>query len=195
MTVLLQKNQTLILFFILLILSVMTCAATAGAAQNDFKYRIGLGDIIEVQVWKEPELSKTQPVRIDGRISLPLLGDIDAVGRSTSELSSYLETQFSKVVSEPAVSVMLKASKSWRYYIVGEISKPGEFNIDYPITILQAIARSGGFKEWAKKSKISIIRRDAGKDRKIIFDYDEFIKGDKLNQNILISPGDTIIIP
>jgi polysaccharide export outer membrane protein len=165
-------------------------------SQNNFDYIIGLGDILEVQVWREPELSRNPvPVRIDGRISLPLMGDVDAAGKSIKELTLFLGKKYSEVVTEPAVSVMLIESRSWRYYIVGQIASPGEYNLDYPLTILQVIARSGGFLEWAKKSNISIIRREAGQEKILSFDYDSLLKGKNLNQNIQIAPGDTIIVP
>ncbi len=189
------NNRVMIFILTLLTFCFISSVSTTYAAKNDANYQIGLGDIIEVQVWKEPELSRTQPVRIDGRISLPLIGDIEAVGRTTSELANYLEIQFSKIVTEPAVSVMLTESRSWKYYVVGQITDPGEFTIDYPITILQAIARSGGFLEWAKTSKISIIRRKEGNEIILTFDYEALVKGNNLGQNILISPGDTIIVP
>ena len=163
---------------------------------GDFDYIIGLGDILDVQVWKEPELSRgALPVRIDGRISLPLLGDVDAAGKSIKELTQFLENKYREVVTEPAVSVMLIESKSWRYYIVGEIAKPGEFTLDYPLTVLQAIARSGGFNQWAKKSKITIIRNEDGQEKILSFDYDSLVKDQDLSQNIHVAPGDTIIIP
>ena len=93
------------------------------------------------------------------------------------------------------MSVMLIESRSWRYYLIGEINKPGEFPIDYPITLLQVLARSGGFREWAKTSKILVIRRKSGGEQRLKFNYDSVIKGDDIEQNIVIEPGDTIIIP
>jgi polysaccharide export outer membrane protein len=163
---------------------------------RDFDYIIGLGDILEVQVWREPDLSRNPvPVRVDGRISLPLLGDVDAAGKSIKELTLFLEQKYREVVTEPAVSVMLIESRSWRYYIVGQIASPGEYNLDYPLTVLQVIARSGGFLEWAKKSDITIIRRESGQEKILPFNYDSLLKGQDLSQNIHIAPGDTIIVP
>lgn len=172
--------------------------AGAGAenlAPESFEYRLGLGDRVEVQVWKEPELSKVQAVRIDGRISLPLIGDVETVGKSVPELKTELEKRFAAVVSEPAVSVLLAESKSWRYYILGQIRTPGEFAIDYPMTLLQALARSGGFLEWAKTDSILLLRREGERERIIHFDYPALLQGDKLAQNIVIAAGDTIIVP
>ena len=163
---------------------------------SNFDYVIGLGDILEIQVWKEPELSRSPaPVRIDGRISLPLLGDVDAAGKSIKELTQFLENKYKDVVTEPAVSVMLIQNRSWRYYVVGEIAQPGEFTLDYPLTVLQAIARSGGFSQWAKKSKITIVRNENGQEKVLSFDYDSLVRDQNLSQNIHIAPGDTIIIP
>lgn len=159
------------------------------------EYRLGLGDRVEVQVWKEPELSKLQAIRIDGRISLPLIGDIEAVGKSIPELKRVLEQRFGEVVSEPAISVLLAESKSWRYYVLGQIRTPGEFSIDFPMTLLQVLARSGGFLEWAKTDSIVILRREGGQERIIHFDYQALLHGEKLAQNIMIAAGDTIIIP
>lgn len=174
--------------------SVQTTSAINSPYEID--YIIGVGDILEVQVWKEPDLSrKPVPVRIDGRISLPLLGDVDAAGKSIKELTIFMEKKYREMVTEPAVSVMLVESRSWRYYIVGEIAEPGEYNIDYPLTVLQVIARSGGFREWAKKSKISILRRESNKEVILPFDYESVVKGQSLDQNIYIVPGDTIIVP
>jgi polysaccharide biosynthesis/export protein len=160
------------------------------------EYIIGVGDVIAVQVWREPELTSKMTVRTDGRISLPLVGDVDVAGKSIRTLTSYLSTEFSKVITEPAVSVTLVENRSKRYYLVGQIQSPGEFAIDYPITVLQAIARAGGFLEWARRDRIAIIRRAAGQEERIKFDYDAFVRGkDKGASNIMISPGDTIIVP
>ncbi|MEA2082756.1 MAG: polysaccharide biosynthesis/export family protein [Thermodesulfobacteriota bacterium] len=165
------------------------------SSSPDVEYKIGLGDIIEVQVWKEEELSRVLAVRIDGRISLPLIGDVVAAGKSTGELALDLEKQFSQLVGEPVVSVMLTDNRSQKYYIMGQIGEAGEFAIDYPITVVQAIARSKGFKEWADKSGITVLRRENGRERMIMFNYESFVKGRSPEQNILIMPGDTIIVP
>jgi len=194
-------------FFLILISWVVIPAGQLQAGQpaqtksavnspRDFDYIIGLGDILEVQVWKEPDLSRRPvPVRIDGRISLPLLGDVAAADKTIKELTMFLEKKYGEVVTEPAVSVMLIENRSWRYYIVGQITQPGEFNLDYPITLLQAIARSGGFLEWAKKSDIKVIRRTSNNEEILQFDYEALVKGNNLRQNILIAPGDTVIVP
>ncbi|MFZ5766002.1 MAG: polysaccharide biosynthesis/export family protein [Thermodesulfobacteriota bacterium] len=158
-------------------------------------YLIGVGDVLEVQVWQEPDLSRTVKVRLDGRISLPLTGDIQAAGKSVEELDRLLEEKIAALVTEPAVSVILVENRSRRYYVVGQVGQPGEFPIEYPLTLLQAIARSGGFQEWAKRDQIRVVRRIGDKEDLLPFDYDAFVKGKDLGQNIFIAPGDTIIVP
>jgi polysaccharide biosynthesis/export protein len=169
---------------------------------DSFEYIIGLGDILEVSVWKEPELSKKLIVRIDGRVSLPLVGEIQVAGKSISSVVNELKTRLEVMINEPMVSVALLKSKSWRYYIIGKVKTPGEFTIEYPITILQAIARSGGFLQWAKKSEVRIVRK-ISKDEQYFdfkevildFDYNTLVDKSDLSRNIEVKPGDTIIIP
>ena len=159
------------------------------------EYLIGLGDVIEVNVWKEAELSRTITVRMDGRISLPLLGDEVAAGRTSTELALQIQKRLSEFMTEPPVSVILNENHSRRYFVIGQVNKPGEYLIDFPLTVLQAIARSGGFLEWAKTSDIAIIRRESGQEKRIVYDYDIVVKGKDLKQNILVAPGDVIVIP
>ncbi|MDD5759904.1 MAG: polysaccharide export protein [Desulfobulbaceae bacterium] len=165
------------------------------SSETQAEYVIGLGDQLQIMVWKEPELTQAMSVRIDGRISLPLVGDVEAAGKTIRDLKKILEGKYATVISEPAVSVMLVQSKSLRYYIIGKVAQPGEFPIDFPITVLQAIAKSGGFQEWAKTDKISIVRREGGRETISSFNYEALVNGQNLEQNALVKPGDTIIIP
>ena len=167
----------------------------AAATEKQAEYVVGLGDQLQIMVWKEPDLTQTMSVRIDGRISLPLVGDVEAAGKTIRDLKKILEEKYAAVIAEPAVSVMLAQSRSWRYYIIGKVSKPGEYPIDFPITVLQAIARSGGFLEWAKTEKISIVRHEDGRETIAPFNYEALVNGQNLSQNVLVKPGDTIIIP
>ena len=159
------------------------------------EYLIGLGDVLEIQVWKEPELTRPLTVRLDGRISLPLVGDIVAANKSPETLARDLEEKLKTYIAEPSVTVILQQSTSRRYYILGKIVNAGEFNIDTPLTILQVLARSGGFQEWAKKDKIMIIRSEGEKEKFLTFNYEALIEDGDISQNIEIAPGDTIIVP
>lgn len=187
------------LLFVALLFSCFMSAESACAAKNQNldtgSYLIGLGDIITVQVWKQPEVSQKLTVRLDGRISLPLVGDIMAAGKSPETLSQDIEKKLKIYITDPSVSVILEQSTSRRYYVIGKVAKPGEFTIDTPLTIIQVIARAGGFQEWAKKDKIVIIRRQNGRETLIPFDYESFTAGQNVNQNIEIAPGDTVIVP
>lgn len=162
---------------------------------SETEYTIGLGDTIEIHVWQEADLSRSVMVRLDGRVSLPLLGDVKVANKTISQLTIELDKLYGKIITEPAITVILTESKSRRYYILGQIQTPGEFPLDTPITVLQAIARSGGFLEWAKTGNISVIRRNKQEEVILKFDYDDVVKGKKLDQNIDIVPGDTIIVP
>jgi len=170
-------------------------APSPPSSESTFKYVIGRGDILEVVVWKEADLSKQVTVRIDGRISLPLVGEVDAVGKTPAELAVELKQKIGELIAEPSVSVILIQSRSWRYYVIGQIKQPGEFNIDYPISVLQAMARSGGFLEWAKKDSITIVRKEAGHDKLLKFNYDDFVKGKNIEQNAILMPEDVIVVP
>ena len=167
------------------------------AQQNAEKtaYSIDIGDILEVQVWKEETLSKQVFVRLDGRISLPLVGDVIAAGKTPMELSKAIGEKLSDIMEEPTVSVLVISSNSRVYYMVGNINSPGAYPMNTPVNLLQAIAKAGGLGEWADKDEILIVRRSSGKDEMISFDYEKFVKGKDLSQNIMIQYGDTVIVP
>ena len=163
--------------------------------QNNEKdlYRIDVGDALEINVWKEEELTRQVVVRLDGRISLPLIGDVIAAGYAPMELAKILEEKIGEIIEEPTVTVILTAANSRVYYMVGNISG-GEYALNTPLNLLQAIARAGGLGEWADKDNIMIVRRSSGKDEMLFFDYKKFVKGKDLSQNIKIHYGDTIIV-
>jgi len=165
---------------------------TEQTTEKEF-YKIDVGDALEINVWKEPELTRMVTVRLDGRISLPLIGDVMAAGYSTMELAKILEEKIGEIIEAPTVTVILTASNSRVYYMVGEIGS-GEYALNTPITMMQAIARAGGLGEWADQRNIMIIRRTTGKDEMLFFDYKDFIKGKDLSKNIMIEYGDTIVV-
>ena len=184
-----------IMIVIICFLSSITARAAKSFLEAGDSYLVGLGDVLEVQVWNEPDLSRTMGVRLDGVISLPLVGDVVAVGKSIPDLTKILEKKFAELVEEPTVTVMLVESRSRRYYLIGQIGQPGEFSLDYPISLLQAIARAGGFTEWAKKDEVVVFRRHGSEEQMLKFDYDAFVKGRNLKNNILVEAGDTVVVP
>ena len=162
---------------------------------SDPSYIIGPMDVLEIQVWKEPDFSRQVLVRPDGKITLPLVGDILASGMNTMGLKSLLSERLENFVSNPEVTVIVLESRSKNFYIIGKINRPGTYPLNPDMTVLQAISVAGGLAEWADKDSIRIIRKSGGKDEILPFDYDKVITGERLEQNILLKPNDTIIIP
>jgi polysaccharide export outer membrane protein len=156
-------------------------------------YLIGKGDIIEVNVWKEPMLSGETFVRTDGMVSLPLLGDVKAEGRTPMELREEIKSKLEEYVESPTVTVILKGPVSQKYYLAGEVSKPGEYDLTKDLSFLQAMARAGGFTEWADKNDILLIRMENGVENRIRINYKDIVKGK--GENIHIKANDTIIVP
>jgi len=159
-------------------------------------YVIGIGDGLDINVWKEPEISKTVAVRPDGIITLPLIGEIKAAGLTPNQLQDQVAASLSKVLSDPQVTVIVVAINSLSYNVMGNVAKPGFYPLTHPITILDAISLSGGFRDFAKQKKIYILRTGSdGKQHKIYFNYKQVIKGIKMSQNILLESRDTIVVP
>jgi polysaccharide biosynthesis/export protein len=161
----------------------------------EFPYIIGTMDVLEIQVWEEPNFSRQVLVRPDGKITLPLIGDIQAAGISTKGLQSLLTNKLKTYTKNPEVAVILVESNSKKFYIIGKIKRPGTYPLSPDMTVLQALAVTGGLEEWADKDSIRIIRRSGGKESVILFDYNKVLSGKNLEQNILLEPGDTIIVP
>ena len=168
---------------------------TKKKTKSDFLYTIGPMDVLEVHVWKEPDFSRTLLVRPDGQITMPLIGDIQASGLSTVALKSLISIKLKRFIDNPGVTVILIESNSKKFYIIGKINQPGTYPLSYNMTVLQALSVAGGLAEWADKDSIRIIRKSGGKKVILKFDYDRAISGRNLEQNILLKPNDTIIVP
>ncbi len=167
------------------------CLADKGAAP----YKIGVGDILRINTWKEPDLSLGAAlVRSDGKITFPLIDDIQAQGVSTMALKAEIEKKLAEYVESPNVTVTLENPVSQKFYILGEVIKTGEYPIIKKLTVMQAFALSGGFTEWASKNKIILIRRSDGKETTTIIKYNDILKGD-FSKDISLKADDTIIVP
>jgi polysaccharide export outer membrane protein len=158
-------------------------------------YPVGKGDVLEVSVWREPMLSGETVVRSDGMISVALLGDISAAGRTPMELKNEIQKRLKEYIGEPAVTVTVKTPASQKFYVVGEVRTPGEYNLLTDLTVVQGIARAGGFTEWASKDKILLLRKENGVERRIRINYKDIIKGEDSSQAFLLRSGDTIVVP
>lgn len=158
-------------------------------------YVLGCGDRVSIRVWGKDNLNTEAIIRPDGNISVPLVGDIQARGLRVEELKEELNKRFRDYIFEPSVSVTVVDIKSLKAYILGEVVRPGEIDIVAPTDVVRAIALAGGFTIYAKKNKIQIIRTEGDKKMKIKFNYDQVIRGINVDQNILLHPGDVIIVP
>jgi len=154
-------------------------------------YVIGPEDILFVAVWREPELSGERAVRPDGKISLQLIGEVQAAGLTPEQLGTTVAEGLSKYMTRPEVTVAIKQVNSKKYFISGEVLRPGAYPLLNPTTVLQALVNAGGFRDFANTKKIIILRGD----QRFKFNYKEVIKGKRMEQNILLNNGDQIIIP
>lgn len=173
-------------------------SATPGAQQAasaDPTYTIGAEDVINIAVWKEPDFSATVPVRPDGKVSLALIGDVQAAGKTPTQLADDLTVLLKKYIEEPRVTVMVTTMNSRRAFLLGEVTRPGPIVMTPAMTVLQAIAAGGGPTAYANKKKMYILRTENGQQNKLPFNYDQAIKGTSPEQNIVLKPGDTIVVP
>jgi polysaccharide biosynthesis/export protein len=165
------------------------------ASENDAEYKIGPQDLLRIDVWKEPEISRTVPVRPDGRISLPLLNDMQAAGLTPMQLSAAITEGLKKYVMNPQVTVSVAEINSRRVYVTGEVTKAGAFPLLPSMTVLQALSGSGGFTQFAKLKGIYVLRMENGKQVKHPFNYKTVVSGKAPEQNILLQPGDVVVVP
>lgn len=159
-------------------------------------YRIGAGDVLQVLVWKEPDASLPDAmVRTDGKISIPLVGDVEVAGLTPEQLKASLADKLSHYINNPVVTVYARQINSRKIYVLGQVKKEGPLSLLRPMTILQALDEAGGLAEWANKKKIYVLRNVNGKQTKMLFDYRAVIKGEHLEENIMLLPDDTLIVP
>lgn len=170
-----------------------TQPAAAPAPQT---YMIGPGDVLEVNVWKEPEASvPTAMVRPDGMISLPLIKEVHAAGHTPTSLQAEITERLSKLIRDADVTVVVKESRSEKAYVLGAVRKEGAVAIATRMTVLEAIAEAGGLTDYAKRGKIYILRQAANGQTRIPFDYSSVIRGQHVDQNVVLQRGDTIVVP
>ncbi len=158
-------------------------------------YVIGAGDVLQVFVWKEPDLTRDVTVRLDGRITLPLLGDVVAAGRTPSDLSAELGRQLARFVDAPMVTLGVAQATSARVYVLGQVAQPGTFPLTGRTTVLQALALAGGLREFVKPERILVIREEPGLRAPLVVNYKRLEGGSDITQNLVLKPGDTILVP
>jgi polysaccharide export outer membrane protein len=167
---------------------------SAKASAQD--YQIGAGDILEISTWKELDLSRDEVlVRTDGKISFPMLNDVQAAGLSPMELKTNMEERLKDFVEGPLVTITVRNPGSQKIYVLGEVQNTGEYPLIKKLTVLQAFALAGGFTEWASKKEIILLRTEGGKDKIYRINYKDITKGKDFSQNIKLKADDTIIVP
>jgi len=163
---------------------------------HDDSFVIGNDDVLSINVWKEADLSRAVPVRSDGKISLPLVGEVQAAGQTPLKLEQEIASKLQPYLEEPEVTVIVQQINSEKFNILGQVAKPGSYAITNSATVLDAIALAGGCKDFAKRSSIYILRHNPdGSEARIPFNYKEVIKGKNMAQNIKLQSHDTIIVP
>lgn len=192
-------NFVPVLIVSLLALTQSTLAATPQSPPEvsppSGEYTIGAGDVLRIFVWKEPELSQDVTVRLDGKTTAPLIGDILALGRTPADLAKDLRQAYGRFIASPNVTIEVKQPVSARFYVIGQVARPGEFPLTGRITILQGLAIAGGFGAFAKTEEIVILRNQDGVDRFLPVDYKKLLERKDATHNVVLRPGDTILVP
>ena len=160
------------------------------------QYRIGAGDVLQISVWKEPDASVASAVvRPDGKVSLPLLREVDLSGLTPAQAEKVIMSRLTKFIPTAEVTVIVSAIHSMKIYVVGAVKKEGTIPYTYPMTVLQALSEAGGVTEYAKRKKIYILRIQNGKDYRLPFDYEAVLRGERMDLNVPLISGDTIVVP
>jgi polysaccharide export outer membrane protein len=200
--------------FTKIVLAVLVSLAVASCAQRDLRvkeyqltadapnpakpteefYQIGAGDTLGIVLWKEPALSGTVKVRPDGYITLPLVNEVQVIGMTTGDLRKVLETKYKEFITEPFVSIRVESISSAEVFLVGQVNKPGAYLLSGNESLLQILTRAGGLTIFADRDDIRVVRREGAKVTEYVVDYDAIVKGD-VKQDILLRPGDRIIVP
>lgn len=163
---------------------------------HDASFMIGNDDVLAINVWKEPDISRSIPVRSDGKISLPLVGEVQATGQTPLKLEQEIAARLKSYIAEPEVTVIVQQINSQKFNILGQVTRPGSYAIANAATVLDAIAVAGGFRDFAKQKSIYILRQSAdGSQTRLRFNYKEVVKGQNPAQNIKLLPRDTIVVP
>ena len=175
---------------------VVATAPQQSATRSNDTYKIGTDDILTISVWKEPDLSRDVPVRSDGKISLPLVGELQAAGQTPSQLEQDITAGLRNYITEPQVTVIVRQNNSEKFNVLGQVGKPGSYPYFSGTTVVDAIAVAGGFRDFAKRKSVYVVRQGAsGQELRLPFNYDQYIKGKSTSQNIKLQPHDTVVVP
>jgi len=179
----------------LVALTALCAAANAADVAVQDGYRLHPGDVLQVAVWKEADLQGEVLIRPDGGLSFPLAGDLSAAGQTVAELTHALETRIRRYVPDAVVTVSVKLVTGNRVYVIGKVNHPGEFPLNGPIDVMQALSLAGGTTPFADTNGVRILRRDASQQKSLEFHYGDVERGRRLDQNIILQSGDTVVVP
>ena len=178
-----------------LLICLILIVLNSGARAAEKPYHIGPGDMLEISVWKDPELTKQMVVPPDGVISFPLIENINVTNLTVADLKQFIAQKLSEFIPDATVTVMLLEVNSLKAYVIGKVNSPGEFDISLETNVMQILAKAGGLTPFASGGNINILRQQKNKIVKIPFDYSDVEKGKNLEQNIVLSPGDVVVVP
>lgn len=171
-------------------------ALGSAQAQEAGAYALNPGDVLRISVWREEELSREVIVRPDGRITFPLIGEVEAAKRSAEDVRTAIVGRLVDFIPDPVVTVSVLSAQGNKFYVIGKVPRPGEYAMDRPMTVIQALALAGGLAQFANGNRIQILRReDGGRQRAIAFKYSDVESGDRLESNIELLSGDVIVVP
>jgi polysaccharide export outer membrane protein len=181
--------------FLLAYCAVMALAMTTGAMAQDANYTVKPVDLLSISVWKEPDLQKAALVRPDGSFSFPLVGEIDARGKTVADLNKTMGQKLAKYISDPVVTVSIQEIKGNKVYVIGQVNKPGEFIMNPTVDVMQALSMAGGTTPFASLADITILRRTPTGKQSLPFRYNDVVRGKRLDQNIDLQSGDVVVVP
>jgi polysaccharide biosynthesis/export protein len=172
-----------------------TVSAQSADAASEASYEIGPEDVLVIDVWKEKDLQREVVVRPDGWLTFPLIGNIQASGRTPGQLEKEIKTRLTKFIPDPVVSVTIKQVHGLKIFVIGKVGKPGEYMVGRYVDVLQALTLAGGLTPFADEDEIKIVRKQNGKETVIPFDYSQVKRGRALEQNIQLKSGDVVLVP
>ncbi len=170
-------------------------AWATGTLAQDANYTVKPGDVLSISVWKEPDLQRVALVRPDGSFSFPLVGEVDAKGKTVADLNKTMAQRLAKYISDPVVTVSIQEIKGNKVYVIGQVNRPGEFIMNPTIDVMQALSMAGGTTPFASLGDIVILRRTATGKQSLPFRYNDVVRGRRLDQNIDLQSGDVVVVP
>jgi polysaccharide export outer membrane protein len=174
---------------------IMALAYATNVMAQDPNYTVKPGDMLSISVWKEPDLRRPALVRPDGAFSFPLVGEVDAKGKTVADLTKTLSQRLARFISDPVVTVSIQEIRGNKIYVIGQVNRPGEFIMNPSVDVMQALSMAGGTTPFASLGDIVVLRRTTNGKQSIPFRYNDVVKGRRMDQNIDLQAGDVVVVP